>query len=556
MKDLLLSLAIMLLIPVWGSAAVIRVPADFATIQAGIDAAVTGDTVLVSDGTYQGEGFRDIRFLGKAIVVRSENGREHCTIKGTADYASDYRAFIFDHNETDQSVLRDLSIIDFWRPGSGTGIMMFESFATVRHCEFRNNRNFGGGGAIDIILAPDTVSISDCVFSGNDAHNSGGAIKVSTSSIEFTGNTFIGNVGSFDGGAVGLWQTTGTIADCVFDSNTNVARWSLEDSYGGAIAAWRSAITIINCLIINNIGRGIAQQPYAYSVNGGGVFLDSYQQSEPNKMINCTIYGNRIEISGNNGGVSANPDIIVRNCVIWNNEPGNYRGSQFDVQYCVIPEGHFGEGNITDDPQFFVPENNLYYFLSSSPCIDSGHALSADICFNTPDGEVCLDELFTSVSGIPDGGIVERGYHYSEPCAIPTPTPVPSPTPTPNPCNNTGVEIFMPSHHYLPGDSCECSVTVCNMNQSVLENYPLIVILDVYGEYFFGPSFTLEFDSYLESYSEFSPGKTPVVVIPAFLWPENAGSSDGLYFYAALMNPLITQIVGEWDSWEFGWGEM
>jgi hypothetical protein len=41
-------------------ASIIRVPADQPTIQAGLDAAVRGATVLVADGIYSGEGNRDI----------------------------------------------------------------------------------------------------------------------------------------------------------------------------------------------------------------------------------------------------------------------------------------------------------------------------------------------------------------------------------------------------------------------------------------------------------------------------------------------------------------
>jgi len=44
-------------------------PADFITIQAAIDAAVDGDTVVVQPGTYTGAGNRDISFKGKAITV-------------------------------------------------------------------------------------------------------------------------------------------------------------------------------------------------------------------------------------------------------------------------------------------------------------------------------------------------------------------------------------------------------------------------------------------------------------------------------------------------------
>ena len=51
-------------------ATTIHVPADQPTIQAGIDAAVTGDTVLVAPGSYS----EQIDFMGRGIVVTSSDG--------------------------------------------------------------------------------------------------------------------------------------------------------------------------------------------------------------------------------------------------------------------------------------------------------------------------------------------------------------------------------------------------------------------------------------------------------------------------------------------------
>src|SRR5215468_6415481 len=57
---------------------IIHVPADQPTIQAGINAANSGDTVLVAPGTY----IENINFMGKAITVKSSNGAKMTIIDG------------------------------------------------------------------------------------------------------------------------------------------------------------------------------------------------------------------------------------------------------------------------------------------------------------------------------------------------------------------------------------------------------------------------------------------------------------------------------------------
>lgn len=98
-------------LPGWSGAMVfgqstLRVPADYATIQAAIDAAADGDTVLVAPGTY----VERIDFGGKAITVEGAEGPDVTTIDGNEKGP----VVTFENGEDWNSVLRGFTITNGW----------------------------------------------------------------------------------------------------------------------------------------------------------------------------------------------------------------------------------------------------------------------------------------------------------------------------------------------------------------------------------------------------------------------------------------------------------
>ncbi|NLH18170.1 MAG: hypothetical protein GX455_16460, partial [Phycisphaerae bacterium] len=105
-KPVIFGMSILMVLCSLATAADRFVPDAYPTIQAAIDAAASGDSVVIRPGTYSGTGNRDISFKGKAITVRSLLGPNTCII----DCGGVGRGFLFETNEKNTSILQGLTI--------------------------------------------------------------------------------------------------------------------------------------------------------------------------------------------------------------------------------------------------------------------------------------------------------------------------------------------------------------------------------------------------------------------------------------------------------------
>ncbi len=174
----------------------IHVPIDQPTIQAGIDAAVDGDSVIVLDGTYTGEGNKNLDFYGKAITVRSLTNPWDCWI----DCEGEGRAFVFQHNEGPDSVVSGFTIANGRAPDTpgdygGGGIRSEYASPTIRGNTFQDCQGGLGGG--DAILCYDgnpVISRNVIRSNGQDENDEAVLLRWSVALVE--GNRIEQNFGS------------------------------------------------------------------------------------------------------------------------------------------------------------------------------------------------------------------------------------------------------------------------------------------------------------------------------------------------------------------------
>jgi len=311
----------------------------YRTIQMGIDSAVDGDTVLVADGTYTGDGNRDLDFRGKDITVRSIDPNDQNVVAATiidcqGSIGNEHRDFYFHSGETSSAVLDGFTIKNGYKH-PGAGIYCSDSGPIIKNCKITENTaewsNGIGGGCF---FSNSSAEIIDCQITFNSA--------IGTS--PHSGNGW--------GGGIACEGSTLKIKNTEINNNSGTA------SSGGIGAGWNSNLYIDNCVISHNSSQF-----------GGGL---KFQDSNIN-ITNSTITRNSVEFSGG-GFYCIRSNIIVTNTILWGDTGGEIDGwgSSITVTYSDVQGGWTGEGNINADPLFVNTANADYHLQESSPCIDAG----------------------------------------------------------------------------------------------------------------------------------------------------------------------------------------
>jgi ASPM-SPD-2-Hydin domain-containing protein/copper-binding protein NosD len=350
----------------------VLVPADQPTIQAGINAASNGDTVLVSPGTY----YEQINFSGKSIIVRSQGGNKVTIIDGIGLAGA---VVTFGTGETKSSVLQGFTI----QNGSanlstfeGGGIEVIGASPSIIGNIIRNNVAPNGGGGVNIyqgspLVQGNTITGNTVAFTGG---TEGGGIDVlAASSAQILHNTIQNNFGVGFGGGIGL-NGAGTVL-----IRNNTIRNNAAESQGGGIWMVNESDEIIvqNLITRNSAPEGagiyslIPQSTTGYrlvnntiasnGVSNAAVVADGFNQ-------NAEIINNLIIAPAGQSALLCNPLYKDGPPLVQSNDAFTPQGNSYDGMCAGFSGIH---GNISANPTFIGTSN--FQLKDGSPAIDAGN---------------------------------------------------------------------------------------------------------------------------------------------------------------------------------------
>lgn len=254
------ALATAVLFGATATAADLQVPQEYPTIQSAVDAAASGDRILLAPGSY----VETVVIDDQQLVLEGSEGAASTELAGAGDGEA---AFLITLSGAAADLeVRGLTVTGgFGEAGSfgagpGGGVLVDGASLTVRDSRFVGNAGITGG-AIQVVEG--SLAVHDSIFEGNEALH-GGAVYLEFSSASIQDSAFAANEATNFGGAVAAFQGDIQMTDTELAGNT-------ADQFGGAVYAQHAAVDLERLLAV---GNGRAEQGehggWIIQTSGGG----------------------------------------------------------------------------------------------------------------------------------------------------------------------------------------------------------------------------------------------------------------------------------------------
>jgi hypothetical protein len=368
----------------------IYVPANYPTIQQAINAAVNGDVVIVSDGTYSGTNNINLSWSSKHITVKSaSNNPDNCVINCSS---TGQPAFYFlNTGQNSSDLIMGFKIINATRSGvfcngaspiinnlkisncvntyytqfGGGGMCFVNSTASVIGSTINNcgQSNTGYGGGIYVGMNS-SLSISNSTISQNLAWQ-GGGLWIKNATLYLSSSTISNNTSTANGG--GLYFEASTVSIDGITMTGNITTQST--SVGGGLCAFAGgSLNVSNSNFESNSGY-----------KGGGLFVNALLT-----MNNCQVNNNQATNSGNGGGIFLADAIYNISYSVFSYNQAAKGGA---IYFSALDEFNLDKCTITNNTAGNNNGGGIYYYGGGYPYVGT-MSINNSIIWNNNGGGI------------------------------------------------------------------------------------------------------------------------------------------------------------------------